>query len=220
MTTSPTELERLRSAFAALAAGPSNRDDQPSGERILQAVRGELSPEETRKIVDLVSRDPEVAEAWRLAREVDAMMDGPAEVVPMPRPRRRQWLAGLAAAAVVTLGFSIALFWQGGQRPTTTFRDSGEITISSELRRNDSMARDAFHLRWTGGPEGSSYDLVVSTSDLRVLTRVERLASPNHLVPEEVFTTLPSGAAVLWRVEATGPNGDRLASSTFVQHLQ
>jgi len=220
MTVSSAELERLRTAFAALAEGAPGCDDPPSPDRIWQAVRGELTPEETRKLVERTSRHPEMAEAWRLAREMVSIMGRTAEVVPMPRARRRPWLAGLAAAAVLTVGIAATLFWQAPWQRTPIFRSPGEATISSVLPEDRPLARDAFLLRWAGGPEGSEYDLFVSTSDLRVLTRAEQLTSPSHLVPEEVLADLASGELVLWRIEATAPDGRRLSSPTFVQRLQ
>lgn len=220
MTISSAELERLRTAFAAVAEGLPRCDGSPSPKHIWHAVRGDLTPKETRKLVERTSSNPETAEAWRLAREVNAIMSRKAEVIPLPRTRRRPWLAGLAAAAVVTVGIAATLFWQAPWQETPIFRSPAEATISSVLPEDHPMARDAFLLRWTGGPDGSMYDLFVSTSDLRVLTRAEQLKSPSHLVPEEVLADLPSGTLVLWKVEATAPDGRRLSSPTFVQRLQ
>lgn len=220
MIGSSNELERLRAAFAALADGSSVGDDPPSPERIWRAVRGELSTEETRELVELISKDPESAEAWRLAREAAVNAGEAAEVVPMPLTRRRPWLPAIAAAAVVTIGIAASLFWQDSQTRIPVYRDSSETAISSELPEGLAMAREAFLLRWTGGPEGSTYDLIVSTSDLRIVTRAERLTSPQHLVPREVLIDLPPDTPVLWQVEVTTLNGGHFASPTFVQRVE
>lgn len=220
MTSSPAEFERLRAAFAANADGPPSCSEPWSAERILSAVRGELTPHETRELVELTSSHPEIAEAWRLARKVDAIIESESVIVPIQRTRRRLWTTGLAAAAVVVIGIAAGQLWRPPPQHSPTYRSNDESTITSALQENVPLPRGAFQLHWSGGPEGSTYDLVVSTTDLRILDRGEGLKSMSYLVPEDVLRGLPSGATLLWRVEATTPEQKHLSSPTFVQVLQ
>ena len=55
----------------------------------------------------------------------------------------------------------------------------------------------------------------VTTEDLRVLATVSDLTMPELALESAVLTSVPSGARVLWQVEATLPGGENVASETF-----
>ena len=75
-------------------------------------------------------------------------------------------------------------------------------------------------LRWTAGPEGTTYDLHVTDEDLEVLATARRIGEAEYLVDPEALAGLPPGEKVLWRVVAYLPDGGQVASRTFVTPVQ
>ena len=75
-------------------------------------------------------------------------------------------------------------------------------------------------LRWTAGPEGTTYGLRLTTEDLAPLVEVLRLEQPEYRVDPRVLEGIPQGDAVLWRVTAHLPDGRRVASRTFTTPLE
>jgi len=221
VTGAEQELERLRAAFAAVADGAEAPGDEADVERIWQAVRGELPVAETRELVERAAACPETAEAWRVARELnsDREVQRSAEVIPISASRRWRWVAGLAAAAALVIGVVVPLYRAQVEGPQLRFRDAGAGEVRSLLSESEPVPRERFLLRWTPGPEGALYDVLVADEGLEVLARANRLEEAEYLVPAEALADLPSGAAVLWKVELTTPTGERFSSTTFVQRL-
>ena len=218
----PDDIDQLRQDFAA----GSTADEQGVGEldpaRIWRAVRGELPPREVEALADLASRSPNVAAEWRLAvelsRELDATRD--AEVVSMARPGRRRWAIGLAAAAVVVIGLALPLIRLLAPAPTLNLRAADPFEISTELVTDQALPRDDFELHWSSVGEGWLYDIVVTDADLSVLDRASFLEESRYTVPASALDDLPSGAEVLWKVDAIRPDGGRVSSATFVQRVR
>ena len=74
---SPEEGRRLREAWAELSRAPAATneadarvDSEDRVAQIWQALSGELSVEQRRALVDELARQPQDAEAWRIAREM------------------------------------------------------------------------------------------------------------------------------------------------------
>ncbi len=212
------QLARLREAFAALAEG-APPGALPAAEKVWRAAHGELTAAETAELAELAARDPETAEAWRLALELKGS-PATAEVIRLSAWRRRRWGLGLAAAAVLVVGIMVPLLttqpWHGDPR----LRNAGPPAVESRVGQAEALPRERFLLRWSGGPDGSLYDVVVSDGDLNVLHRSQRLAEPQLLVPAAALESLAPGATVLWRVEVLTPDGSRQASATFVQRVR
>ena len=55
------------------------------------------------------------------------------------------------------------------QTPADTFRDAGSYVVESLVKTDETLPRDAFVLRWKPGPEGSRYQVSVTTEDLKLL---------------------------------------------------
>jgi hypothetical protein len=100
------------------------------------------------------------------------------------------------------------------------FRGGDAPVIRSLSDDGEALPREDFRLRWSPGPEGSRYDVRVTTESLEVVADAQRLAEPSFLVPESALVKLPAGGRVLWRVEALLPGGERVASPTFVTILR
>ena len=82
------------------------------------------------------------------------------------------------------------------------------------------LPRDAFRLRWTPGPEGSRYQVRVTTEDLKLLATAADLMAPEFAVDPAVLAGLSSGARVFWQVDVSLANGARRTSSTFITRLK
>jgi hypothetical protein len=86
-------------------------------------------------------------------------------------------------------------------------------------RVTGSLTRDRFLLRWSAGPRESTYVLRLTTADLVPLLVEQDLTRPEFMVPAAALKDVASGAQLLWQVEVQLPNGERIASETFVVTL-
>jgi hypothetical protein len=214
--------ERLAQAFRALADAPEIEEvPEELRERIWLAVSGALPPEERRELVERTVTDPACAEAWRVATELwRASQSSAVDEAGAPSAPAAQWAPGwLAAAAVLLLGTTIVISLLN-RAPGDEFRASSGFVVESLLPAESALPRAAFTLRWTPGPEGSRYQVRVTTEDLRVLTTAEDLTEAAFAVDPAVLAGLPAGAAVLWQVEASLPGGERRTSPTFVTRVE
>jgi hypothetical protein len=216
----------LREAFQARTGGPPAGASCPEPGRIYDAARGALSPGETREVVEHLALCPECAEAWRLAAAFEEEAAAGAEAVSIGT--RSPWYLRpvAAAAALVLAALAAGLWWTVVTVPEQApiYRAAGEAEIVSLLPEGEPLDRDAPFLRWQiapePAPEGTTYDLLVSTEALESVAEATELEEPRYELPEEALTDLPPGAQLLWRVEATTPDGRRIASPTFVTPIQ
>jgi hypothetical protein len=190
-------------------------------ERIWLAVSGALPPEERRALVDRMAAYPGCAEAWRVAHEMweasQATTVGASAVAPAPATRTPLWLA---AAAVLLLGTTVGLVTLLNRSPGDEFRASPGYVVASLVPPEAVLPRDSFRLRWTPGPEGSRYQVRVTTEDLRLLATANDLAAPEFPVEPALLSSVPSGASVLWQVEVSLPSGEQVTSETFIVRLR
>lgn len=221
MSISPGD-ERLRDAFRTLASESPGRCSDGDLEHVWQAVSGVLPAEERRELIDRAAVDPAFAEVWRIAYEVqrargESHGEVPGETAAVkPRTWNATWL-GLAAALVLVIGLALS---QLQPRPADTFRDQGRTAASSLLPSDSTLPRDAFRLRWTPGPPGSTYTVRVTSEDLQLLATAEALALPEFVVPANRLSDVSAGSRVLWQVVTSLPSGENVASETFVVRVQ
>ncbi|MHA7634820.1 hypothetical protein [Corallococcus sp. M7] len=235
-------VERLRTALREDDAAGEPVD----ADLVWRAVRQELPVEERRAVVERVAADPAWAQAWRLAKamsqaaaevergapvggraEVPATREeAPAKVVPLTA--RRFWqarpamgaMAAMAATVVVLVGAVVVVRQQQAGVDPTRIRGGASGAIASQVPEATALPREQFVLRWSGVPQAVSWSVQVSSEDLKVFHRAERLESREYTVPPEVLAELPSGARVLWQVEARLPDGSVQRGSTFVNRLR
>ena len=224
MTWGPeTAVDTLRRAWAE-----ADRDEEPTGEgpsgidaeRIWRAVAGDLPPEEVHVLAAAAARDPEVARAWRLARELQAAM-----------PERRRELGRLlrfpgltpavrwAAAAALAIALGTGL-WVRLVAPEPTVdpgvrgTDTG-APLASALPDGGPLSRHDFTLRWAPlADPRARYTLQVTTEDLGFVAEAADLAVPQHRVPTAALAALPAGTRLLWQVDGRLPDGRVLSSTT------
>lgn len=208
------ERDRLRRAFASLegrAPGPGC----PEPERLWAAARGELPAEVVRPLVLHLVECGACAEAWRLAREVE-----PRAVDARPAAARPSWTFWGALAAGMTLALAASVVLHQPSERTPGFREGTRIDIRSLVPESDSLPRARCVLRWSPGPEGTTYNLQVATEGLEKISEARGLTAAAYEVPPPALASLPSGAKLLWRVEAVAPDGARVTSATFVSRVE
>jgi hypothetical protein len=219
--------ERLAEAFRAFGDTDDSEVQEDLRERIWLAVSGALPPEERRELVERTATDPGCAEVWRIASELwraSQAAAGGDDAVAAPGLATRWTPRWLAAAAVLLLGTALGVFSILNRPAGDEFRSSAVrnaqgsgrgFFVKSLVPANVALPRDAFRLRWTRGSKGSRYQVRVTTEDLQVLAVAADLTEPEFTVEPAVLSRLPGGVPVLWQVEVSLPNGERLTSSTF-----
>lgn len=234
--TEPREIEltTLREGFAALACEPDAVEaagDCPEPETIYTAVHGELSSGELRDVVAHTASCPRCAEEWRLAMAFSEEIGEDEEPLARPAAPTRPTLRLLPMAAALVVALLAAGVWltvgpdreQTPEQTAPVYRDSpgaASSQIVSLVPEGGALDRDAPVLRWRLGeesaPEGTTYDLLVSTEDLRTVAEVTDLESPSYTLPAEALEGLPPGTGLQWTVDAHLPDGTRVGSPLFV----
>lgn len=217
------QVEALRRAFRDEPS--SGADERPHNEDVVALVEGTLAPERARELASQALDDPElaleirIASAMRSARDLESTeteASSQADEAANTGNYRRWLFTGALAVAAALLAFFII-------RPDTpSFTNEGTPAIRGEptgalapTSPSAKLPRDAFILEWTGGPEGATYDLYLTTADLDAVYSAFNLDEVRHTVPEEALAEQSAGTRLLWRVVATSPTGRRTHSSAF-----
>jgi hypothetical protein len=211
----------MAEAFQALGDAPGAEVPEELRERIWLAVSGELPPKERRELVEKTVTDPACAEAWRIATEMwrasQASSAGSTGAARGPAARwAPQWLA---AAAVLLLG-TIGVVYYVTPPSGDEFRTQSALDVRSLIPPDVALPRTAFRLRWTPGPEGSRYQVRVTTEDLQLLATAADLTDPVFTVDPARLAALRGGASVLWQVDVSLPSGGRLTSPSFITRVE
>jgi hypothetical protein len=204
------EISRLRAAFTA-PAPPAGSCPEP--DRIWEAVRGELPPEEVREIVDHVAVCASCAEDWRIA--VAFEKESLAVVRPFPPRRFQPWIAAAAAALVMTVG---GVYVRQTVKPDPPVYRGEESRIES--RTPASLPRQSCVLQWSPVPDAEAYDLLATTAELETVADPKGLTTTQYQVPASALADLPAAAQLHWRVTAVFPDGGRKQSPTFTTALE
>lgn len=220
-TRDPADLERLRAAMAAAPVEPGAAADvAPDAGRIFDAVHGELSDTERQALVDQLWRDPDAAEAWRLARELEPPVPASTRLTTSGGSGRGAPWRGMGLAAGLALAVGVA--WQLAPWRSTdspVYRSSERSEIASLLPQGTPLSRTAPTLRWTP-IDGAQYRVRVLTADLQPLVEAERLTVAEYTLPAAVVAGLPANAPLLWQVEAVRAGAATVVSPTFSLQLQ
>jgi hypothetical protein len=119
----------------------------------------------------------------------------------------------LSAAGVVFLA-------RGPAEMPATYREGGGEPVRSLVPADARLSRDDFRLSWTAVAPGSRYSVRVTTESLDTVAAAEELEETSFLVPQSALQPLPSGARLLWHVQARLPDGTRRESPTFATQLR
>jgi len=212
---------RMREAFASLGETAPPGDGCPTPEQIWDAATGETSSQElVHTLIEHTASCPACAEDWRLARGLRSVSQESSIASPRTRHRanRLRWL--VAAAAFVLLFATALPLHRWLTRPDRPAVRGTFGEIFSLVAEGERLPRERCLLRWSPGPPGTSFRLRVLTDDARELVAVDGVDQPEYLIEEESLLALPSGARLLWRVEATLPEGRHLVSPTFMNFIE
>jgi len=216
------DIARLQNAFSS-DDWESHTEGCPDSGTLWASAAGELKPVENEAILLHLARCAGCASSWRLAREM-IMADEAASGTVVPIEERKQvsvWRrpALLAAAAMVVIGLgTAALLHRGQPGPAPVYRQQQEAVTVRALPGTQELHRGACRLRWSGGPEGTRYDLTVTGKDLEILAVVRALTVPEYLLPREDIPR--SVHTILWRVTAHLPDGRLANSRTFTSTIE
>jgi hypothetical protein len=213
--------ERLRATFQRLGETAGDECSADDLDRVWRAVAGELSGDERRQLIDRLAVNPSLAQAWRVAHElqVTKRAEQPAKASAFRRGRLGS-LRWLAAAAVLVLAAGGIALLQRSRSPADTFRATGGAALESLIPADASLPRDDFRLRWTPGPPSTRYQVRVTSADLQVLSIATGLPDAEYVVPSEALSPVRAGERVLWQVDATFPSGERISSATFAARIR
>ncbi|HEV8582257.1 MAG TPA: zf-HC2 domain-containing protein [Thermoanaerobaculia bacterium] len=218
MSQDDQQLSKLRAAFAAPAAAP-NPESCPAPETIWAAVRGELPPRELREVVDHTAVCAACAEDWRLAAELIRESSAAPAAVPgkVLQGRFGRWRPLTAAAALAAgLLIAVGIYRLGDFGPKQpTYREAESTAIRSLMPADQPLPRQGAVLRWSPVAGAESYDVRVSTEDLRLVLTAESRKEPSYAIPESALSSLAPGTKLLWQVDAVLPDGSRRSSPTF-----
>jgi len=212
MTMKDVELSRLRAAFTAPAPVAATTSCLEP-DRIWEAVRGELPPEEIREIVDHVALCASCAEDWRIAMafEKESQSQRKDVVLPFPARRFQSWIAAAAAVLVLSVG---GLLYQQTQKinpEPERYRGTGPKTVAEQT-----CPRQACVLTWPPAEGAESYEILVSNSaELTTVADPKGLTSARYQVPASALAGLPSGTRLQCTVTAVFPDGRVEQVSSF-----
>jgi len=212
---------RLRAALAALTEVKGDGSGCPTAETIWDSASEQLGV--GRKNEEVILHQTECsacATAWRLARELVQAEAVAARSGLVSFPWRR-WAPLAVAASLVMVAIGVGI-WVVPDRDVVApvYRTQGSDWLRPEMPEGVSLDRDHCDLRWTPGPRGTTYDLLVNTEDLEPLARVHHLERAEYRVPDDALRDLPSGASIFWRVTAHLPEGRSVTSRTFATKVE
>lgn len=199
----------------------SDEGECPSSEVLARGAAGELSHGERAVFAAHLAACARCAELVHLYPDVKSWADRASARPVAESPRRNlgpAWL--LAAAAVVVLGAGLAAVIRFRPSESPSYRAGGAAELRSLLEPDRPLPRASFRLRWTPGPAGSRYSVLVARENLAPITRAEGLTAPDLLVEERLLADLPSGSRVVWKVRATLPGSPALSSPSFVTTVE
>ncbi|HET8945564.1 MAG TPA: hypothetical protein VFQ07_01160 [Candidatus Polarisedimenticolia bacterium] len=220
-TRSPEDLkpEDLKAVFASLSESAAGGPDCPPAGEIWEAATGALTGGRASAVVEHTSRCFACAEAWRLAREFGArsVPEGGAASGPAFRvPAAGTW-AALAAAVIVIAGLGVVMFRRN--EPAPVMRAGDEVAIRSLVPETTPLPREACLLKWSEPAPGARYTVRVGSEDLSAIALAQNLDKAEYKVEAKDLEKLPPGSKIVWRVEATLPDGRRIASPAFANRL-
>jgi hypothetical protein len=213
--------ERLREALTEEAEPAAGGRDCPDASRIWQSARRELEPEENEKVLLHVASCAACSLAWRVAQDL-----GPRTAVGQSasgrRPGRSHLWIGLAAAALVVVAIGLGVVFRPGpaEKPGTVYRTQEATWLRSILDEGAALPREDFVLVWAEGPEGTLYDVLVTTASLDPVAQGAGLKVAEFRVAPEALADLPSGSTVLWQVTARLRDGRLVESESFFARVE
>lgn len=221
MNDTQVSVERLREVLASVAETAGDGADCPDPNRLWLSGRDELDPEENERVVEHLARCTSCGTAWRIARDLAPATATPERIIETSWIARGGWMR-LAAAAVLIIAVGGAYYFlapRTGDREST-YRMQESESLRSLVDETIPLPRNDFVLRWTAGPEGTLYDVIVTSETMEILARGSELDEPEFKVPEAALGAVESGSRVFWQVNARLPDGRQMESEAFVVRVE
>jgi len=194
----------------------------PPAEAWWDAWRGDITDADFARLVEHSAACAACARASRVAADLVRAFE-PERFRGARRQGAAVWRQHVvwAAAAVLAVGFAGLTIRSYLQRPgAEVMRTQESAGPRSLLDESQPLSRQEATLRWTAGPAGSSYGVVVTDESLRPMASAQGLTVPEYRIPAEALAPLPKGARLAWQVETILPDGRRLPSLTFFASLE
>jgi hypothetical protein len=221
MTDADAGRESLREAFQSDAEILNDGERCPPTERIWRSAEGELDRPQNESLLRHLGECGACAASWRLARDLSESSGKKRAPVAAGRGSRFGDLPMLAMAAALVLAVALGSQLFGPRRTEApAFRNQQAEWLTPVGEDGGSLPRGQFLLRWAEGPEGSTYDIRVTTEDLDLLATGRRLEQAEYQVPADALEDLPGGAAVYWQVTAHLPGGRSIDSDSFLTRIE
>jgi len=210
MSDSGHDVERLRHELRQRTETKGDGEACYRVETLWESATGRMARAENRAVILHIAECASCATAWELAREL-----APAGEV-ADRAPVTSWRRSVPAIAAAVLFAAVALWlWKPMEIHEPIYRDTSGDWIVSELEADRSLDRGECTLRWSAGPDGTTYDVRVTTADLTPIAQGLDLTEPSVRVEPSSLASVPSGEIILWRVTARLPDGRKTASITF-----
>ncbi|MGF1509811.1 MAG: hypothetical protein ACFB9M_09965 [Myxococcota bacterium] len=230
---SEEEVERLRAAFLAHAV-ECDPPDLPSSEDVWTALDPAAPAAERRRVIDQMATNPGLVLVWQLAdqlRDDDARRHGasnpggedasPNRLAGSRRSassRSKRWVwapAALAAAmAAVLAGTWTSWSPSPSYRSSPQYRAPDDQVLELSTPTFPSDETGGIELRWSGAPQDTTYDVVVTTESLEPVTARYRIAETRLRVTGAQLSEVEPGSSLLWYVTAHLPDGQTRRSET------
>ena len=226
MTTND-ELVRLRTAFAAPVSGEAAPEPEacPPSDTIWLAVRGELSPDDLRGVLDHVAACPACAEDWRIAMAFEEESRAAATAAPVrvrTTASTSTWAAKYRAWAVAaTLLLAVVGFQLRNRGPETPagYRSGQSQAVEMLVPDGAAVSRRSCALSWKATPEAASYRLRVTDAALNTLFEADAVAATAYTVPESELAGLAPGTKLYWTVTPVSRDGAEMQSQTATRSI-
>jgi hypothetical protein len=208
---------RLRDAFAAGAEVSGSGAACPSPDELWESAAGRAGRRRQEAIVIHLGECSACAASWRLAQELQRDEGGTRVLPGASSWFRRNWAQVSAVAAMLVVAAGLALHLATVQRQAAPqMRGEEGDWIQPLVPEGAALSREDYLLRWTPGPDGTIYDVRVTTEDLQPLSRVRGLQTPQLLISPTSLVRVPPGGRVVWQVTAHLPDGKKVDSRSFV----
>jgi hypothetical protein len=210
MSDSGHDVERLRHGLRQRTETKGDGEACYRVGTLWESATGRMARAENRAVLLHIAECASCATAWELAREL-----APAGEV-ADRVPTTSWRRSVPAIAAAVLFAAVALWlWKPMEIHEPIYRDTSGDWIVSELQADRSLDRGECTLRWSAGPDGTTYDVRVTTADLTPIAQGFDLTEPRFSVEPSSLGIVPPGEIILWRVTARLPDGRKASSRTF-----
>jgi len=209
--------ERLRDLLASVAETAGDGADCPDPNRLWLSGRDELDPAENERVVAHLADCTNCGMAWRVARDLAPRtavieLEGKRSWIPLTN-----WMR-LAAAAVLIIAVGGAYYLLSPRvvDRESAYRTQDNGSLHSLVDETVPLPRNDFVLRWTAGPEGTLYDVIVTSETMEILARGLELDEPEYQVSATALDAVEPGSRVFWQVSARLPDGRHMESDAFI----